>query len=196
MSELVKENLTKAQKKQKTHYDKKSKPQNLKAGNEVLVFETAIRNKLQLEWNGPFQVRKQVSEVDYEVETPGRRKEKKVYHVNLLRKWQKPKTEEVFTTLSDMQQENSVRICEDEDLEEFLFHTDKQPDGQEEITFDVNPMLFAQQRSKLEDLLHEFSDLFRANWGVLKHLNTQLMLEMPLLFGKHFTASLCPRDRW
>lgn len=33
MSELVKENVTKAQKKQKNYYDKKSRPQNLKVGD-------------------------------------------------------------------------------------------------------------------------------------------------------------------
>ena len=30
---------------------------------------------------------KKVTKVDYEVETPGRRREKKVYHINLLKKW-------------------------------------------------------------------------------------------------------------
>lgn len=49
MSELVKENVTKAQKKQKNYYDKKSSPQNLKVGDEVLILEPTRRSKLQLE---------------------------------------------------------------------------------------------------------------------------------------------------
>ena len=105
MSELVKENATKAQKKQKNYYDKKSRQQNLKVGDEVLVLEPARRSKLQLEWNGPYKVTRRVSEVDYEVQTQGRRREKKVYHVNLLKKWQKPQTVEVLTALDHGQQE-------------------------------------------------------------------------------------------
>lgn len=64
MSELVKENVTKAQKKQKIYYGKKSRPQNLKLGDEVLILEPARRSKLQLEWNGPYKVTRRVSEVD------------------------------------------------------------------------------------------------------------------------------------
>lgn len=106
MSELVKENVTKAQKKkQKNYYGKKSRPQNLKLGDEMVILEPARRSKLQLEWNGPYKVTGRVSEVDYEVQTPGRRREKKVYHVNLLKKWQKPQTVEVFTALDHGQQE-------------------------------------------------------------------------------------------
>ena len=45
----------------------KSKPQDLKVGDEVLILEPARRNKLQLERNGPYKVTRRVSEVYYEV---------------------------------------------------------------------------------------------------------------------------------
>ena len=162
MSELVKENATKAQKKQKNYYDKKSRPQNLKVGDEVLILEPARRSKLQLEWNGPYKVTRRVSEVDYEVQTPGRRREKKVYHVNLLKKWQKPQTVEVLTALDHGQQEE---ICEEENFEEFLLHTEESPDDEVAIKVDINPALNTQQRSALGDLLHEFRDLFGNKLG-------------------------------
>ncbi len=38
-------------------------------------------NKLKLEWVGPYKILRQVTPVDYEVQTPGRKQEKKVYHV-------------------------------------------------------------------------------------------------------------------
>ena len=110
MSELVKENVTKAQKRQKNYYDKKFKPQDLKVGDEVPILEPARRSKLQLEWNGPYKVMRRVSEVDYEVQTPGRRREKKVYHVNLLKKWQKPETVEGFTALDDSQERQKPEV--------------------------------------------------------------------------------------
>ena len=90
----------------------KSKPQDLKVGDEVLILEPARRSKLQLERNGPYKVMRRVSEVDYEVQTPGRRTGKKVYHVNLLKKWQKLETVEVFTALDDSQEEHNVESCE------------------------------------------------------------------------------------
>ena len=55
----------------------KSKPQDLKVGDKVLILEPARRSKLQLERNGPYKVTRRVSEVDYEVQVPGRRREKK-----------------------------------------------------------------------------------------------------------------------
>ena len=37
---------------------------------------------------------------------------KKVYHFNLLKKWQKPETVEVFTALDDSQEGHSAESCE------------------------------------------------------------------------------------
>lgn len=88
----------------------KFKPQDLKVGDEVPILEPARRSKLQLKWNGPYKVMRRVSEVDYEVQTPGRRREKKVYHVNLLKKWQKPETVEGFTALNDSQERQKPEV--------------------------------------------------------------------------------------
>ena len=137
VSELVKENVTTAQKKQKNYYDKKSKPRDLKVGDEVRILEPARRSKLLLEWNGLHKVMRRVAEVDYKVQTPGRRRENKVYHVNLLKKWQKPETVEVFTTLDDSQEGHSAESCEEEDLEEFLLHTEKSSGDEDGIKVDT-----------------------------------------------------------
>ena len=40
------------------------------------ILEPARRSKLQLEWNGPYKVMRRVSEVDYEVQTPGQERQK------------------------------------------------------------------------------------------------------------------------
>ena len=82
MSSIARENLVRAQKKQKRYYDERAKPQALEVGDKVLVLAPTKRSKLQLEWTGPYSVTKQVSPIDYEVETPGTRKTKRMYHVN------------------------------------------------------------------------------------------------------------------
>lgn len=43
--------------------------------------------KLLAQWQGPYVVNRRVGEVDYEIHTPDKRRETKVYHVNLLKKW-------------------------------------------------------------------------------------------------------------
>ena len=165
VSELVKENVTTAQKKQKNYYDKKSKPRDLKVGDEVRILEPARRSKLPLEWNGLHKVMRRVAEVDYKVQTPGRRREKKVYHVNLLKKWQKPETVEVFTALDDSQEGHSAESCKEEDLEEFLLHTEKSSGDKDGIKVDINPKPDSQQRFALEELLHKFRYLFMNKSG-------------------------------
>ena len=53
MSELVKTNLEKAQRKQKAIYDRGAKPRSFEVGNEVLVLLPTQQNRLKLEWVGP-----------------------------------------------------------------------------------------------------------------------------------------------
>ena len=86
MARVVEKNMKKTQKKQKHHYDKTAKERKLEVGDQVLVLIPAKRSKLKLEREGPYKITNKVSLVDYEVETPDKKKEKKVYHVNLLKK--------------------------------------------------------------------------------------------------------------
>ena len=44
-------------------------------------------NHLKLEWVGPYEVKRKVSDVDYEVEMPDRQKERRIYHINMMKKW-------------------------------------------------------------------------------------------------------------
>ena len=89
MTELAQTNLREAQRKQKEHYDQKAvcTGESLQIGDEVLVLLPAKRSKLQLEWSGPYKITREITPVDFEVNTPGKRTSSKIYHVNLLRKW-------------------------------------------------------------------------------------------------------------
>ena len=44
-------------------------------------YHPQIDGLVELEWVGPYKVIRQVTPVDYENETPGRRKGKKIYHI-------------------------------------------------------------------------------------------------------------------
>jgi hypothetical protein len=164
MTDLVQANLTKAQKKQKRLYDEKARPQSLNPGNKVLVLIPARRSKLQLEWAGPYKVTRQVTPVDYEVETPGRRKEKKIYHINLLKKWHfPPNRSALLVVLQDT--DKPEQETEEVDLEDALLP----PTGLPKI---MATGLTPSQQEDLKQLLNEFPDVTGEKLGrtaVIQH---------------------------
>ena len=87
MTELVAKHATMSQERQKQQYDKNAKARSFQAGDQVLVLLPVAANRLKLQWTGPYRVTRKVGAVDYEIEMPGRRQEKKIYHVNLMKKW-------------------------------------------------------------------------------------------------------------
>ena len=86
MTQLVAEHTAKSQQRQKQQYDKGTKQRCFEVGDQVLVLLPSTANRLKLQWAGPYRIIRKMGTVDYEVETPGRRREKKIYHVNLLKK--------------------------------------------------------------------------------------------------------------
>ena len=131
------------------------KEQLLEVGNEVLVLPTK-QNKLKLQWSGPYQITRKVTPVDYEVERPGRRQEKKVYHVNLLKKWHS--SSKAFIAMAAEVEEN--------DLEEldtvYLLETSS---TQQKLTPEALSHLATSQAAQIEQLLQEFSDVAGARLG-------------------------------
>ena len=87
MAQLVADNTSKNQRRQKEQYDKGTKQCSFEVGDQVLVLLPSGTNKLKLQWTGPYKIIRKVGTVNYEIETPGRRQEKKIYHVNLPKKW-------------------------------------------------------------------------------------------------------------
>ena len=87
MAQLVSEHAAKNQEKQKKYYDRGAKSCRFEVGDQVLVLLPTAANRLKLQWTGPYKIIKKVGAVDYEIEMPGRRQKRKIYHVNLMKKW-------------------------------------------------------------------------------------------------------------
>ncbi|KAL9965985.1 hypothetical protein ACROYT_G023988 [Oculina patagonica] len=89
--QLVRENLKRAQKAQKAHYDTKCYGQRFHAGDRVWYRNrTRVRKKKFLKpWCGPWKVIKALSGVTYRIEEekrkPGRRRQRRVVHFNYLK---------------------------------------------------------------------------------------------------------------
>ena len=84
-NELAQKNLKAAQSGMKTWYDRKARTRVFKPGDQVLVLLPVHSNPLQARYCGPFTIAEKVNEVDYIVNTTGRRKARRLCHVNMLK---------------------------------------------------------------------------------------------------------------
>ncbi|CAM5173325.1 unnamed protein product, partial [Eretmochelys imbricata] len=82
---LARENLARAQRKQKVWYDRTARAPAYATGDQVMVLIPVRKNKLQAAWEGPFKVVKQLNEVNYVVELSNRAHHRRVYHVNMMK---------------------------------------------------------------------------------------------------------------
>lgn len=83
--ELVKANMMEAQARAKKYYDKNSRMRSFDEGDKVLLLRSAKANKLELQWEGPATVEQKLSDTNYVVRLPGRRKEVRIFHCNLMK---------------------------------------------------------------------------------------------------------------
>ena len=161
MSELVQENMKKAQQKQKTWYDRNSREHEFQPADEVLVLLPTTTNKLLVQWQGPYRVLRRIGKVDYVIDMHDRRKRHCTFHVNMLRKWHEPAAS-AFTAMEEVADE---------------------PDGKDVPVWNgqastaasipvFGEQLTSEQQHKLQGQLKEFADVMQNQPGctdVLKH---------------------------
>ena len=85
--EVARPNLKSAQSKMKLHYDEKSQDRIFAPGDKVLALLQIPGRPLQARYYGSYTVDKKLSDVNYIVNTPGRRKQKQICHINMLKKY-------------------------------------------------------------------------------------------------------------
>ena len=92
--QIAKRNLQESQSKMKVWYDRKAKSRCFEPGDRVLVLFPVVGNPLQAKYSGPYKVVKKISDTNYLVKTPDRRKKTQVCHINMLKAYhEKPKPE-------------------------------------------------------------------------------------------------------
>ena len=101
----------------KMYYDRKSKSRSLNTGDRVLLSLPTERNKLLLQWKGPFPVVDVVSLTDYRIDINGKRK---VFHINLLKQYHERGTEAETTdetqTVGETQDTAATAVIEDDEV--------------------------------------------------------------------------------
>ena len=92
MMEIVHENLSQSQAEQKRWYDRTAREREFQPNEEVLVLLPTSTNKLLAQWKGPYKIVRRAGPVNYLVDMHDTRKRKRIFHVNMLRKWNQPPT--------------------------------------------------------------------------------------------------------
>lgn len=77
---LAKQALQSNQKQQKRRYDQRVKPRTLEPGQKVLLLLPSDSAKLFAQWQGPYEVIRQVSPVDYEIKMHDKKKHSNIRH--------------------------------------------------------------------------------------------------------------------
>ena len=152
MAEIVEENLTKVQSKQKRWYDKGARLREFKKGDPVIVLLPTLSSKLLAQWQGPYQIIERTGKVTYRVDLHDRRKRQRIFHVNMLKAFQVRSQEQLVSLAGEVPEEGS-----DADLP--LWNDSL--DG----TLTVGEQLTEQQKAELQSLLTEFEDVLQPKPG-------------------------------
>ena len=149
LRDVVRTNLEEAQRAQKKWYDRNARSREFSPGDQVLVLLPTSTNKLLAEWQGPYPITRRISEVNYEVRMADRRKQKRIFHVNMLRAWQAP------TAVSCWAEDIS-----DED-EDPLTYSDTRSDSEPLFEESLSPT----QVSDLQCIYERFATVLNSNPG-------------------------------
>lgn len=82
--QLVKEKLTETQTKMKAYYDKLMEDMTFLPGDQVLVLSTLITSPFQAKFTGPYTVLEKLTDQNYLISVPDKRKKQQVLHVKLF----------------------------------------------------------------------------------------------------------------
>ena len=129
--EIARKNLTQAQSRMKTWFDKKTKNRQFNVGEKVLALLPIPYQPLQARYSGPYVITKKVSEVDYIIDTPDRRKSQRLCHINMLKAYHQcskettnqgdnPETPTQVVCLNVQKEDDSTSQTQDSQAREFL----------------------------------------------------------------------------
>uniref|UniRef100_A0A8C2BR64 Gypsy retrotransposon integrase-like protein 1 n=1 Tax=Cyprinus carpio TaxID=7962 RepID=A0A8C2BR64_CYPCA len=100
LGRLSMENLLQAQDRQSQLYNRGTRLRKFAPGEKVLVLLPTSSSKLMAKWQGPFEVARQVGDLDYEVIRSDRNGARQIYHLNLLKKWNEAESVMLATVIS------------------------------------------------------------------------------------------------
>ena len=141
----------------KKWYDKRARQRHFEVGQFVLVLLPVNGKPLDAKYQGPFKILERVGPVDYMIELPGRRKPKRVVHVNMLKLYHERDWK--FTNLVTGNMVNKMQTVVDENDELGPSTNMNEPDD-----FVLDNVL-PERRRELSELLQTYDHLFNNKPG-------------------------------
>lgn len=143
--EVTQDHLLQAYLKQKESYNQGAQQREFQVGQKFLVLLLSIllsiASKFLTNWQGPFEIIRQVGPVNYEMFQPEYKKEKQIFHINLLKLW---RVREGLLSTPIQQRINT--------------NTKEGHDVTKEACLGVQ--LIEEERVQLSQLVREFRDVF------------------------------------
>ena len=165
--EVARSNLKSALSKMKLHFDENAQNRNFDPGDKVIALLPIPGRPLQARYYGPYTVEKRLSDVNYIVNTPRRRKQKQLCHINMLKKYIDRDSDNDSSVISSVSIVNSVP------------HEQNQTDFEEMNSVNCEPLSSKLQNS---DILHDLDQKLSHLDPDKKHELKQLILEYEHLF--------------
>ncbi len=135
--DIVQQNEEREKRAQKHYHDRKVVERKFEVGDFILVFRPTQKNKLLKEWQGPFIVTKQITEVTYQVDTGASGKHHKTFHVNAMKSW--------------TSQAPAVFLTEDQEMDDLF-------ESNEEIKLNALSLM---QHTQLTQLKEKYKDIIQ-----------------------------------
>ncbi|XP_073672376.1 uncharacterized protein [Paramisgurnus dabryanus] len=164
---MATENLTDAQRRMKQNYDRKAEARVFGPGDQVLALLPIPGSPFSAKYSGPYSVVRQVSETNYVIATPDRRKATQLCHINLLKPY--------YSSLQSLngKGKSSVLVVASTSI--------ASPEADDDVQGPDDSMM----RARLNN-----SETLTKLEGVLRHLDVQqqtelkaLIFEFPCLFS-------------
>ena len=153
--EMAKANLKSAQNSMKNRYDQNSVSRTFKPGDKVLALLPVPGRPLQARYFGPYIVDKKMSDLNYVLQTPDRRKQKQLCHINMLKPYYTRKGDNVkpVQTIVTDPAENDCNFDENFDV-----HSGTAKLNNSEILRNIDSKLAHLTQSQQQDLKELFSE--------------------------------------
>ena len=162
--ELARANLSSSQKSMKNKYDVDAVERSFKPGQKVLALLPVPGNPLNARFFGPYVIQKKLSNLNYLVVTPDRRKQTQLCHVNMLKPYVERSTDVVLQPASVNVVVSESKVELDSELSGNSFSpTDTTRLTNTDVLRNLDSKLShlsESQRQDLEKLLLEFKHLF------------------------------------
>jgi hypothetical protein len=147
--------------KSKVWYDRKARDRTFEPGDEILALLPLPGNPLQAKYCGPYRVLEKLGPLDYLIDTPNRRKSKRVCHINLLKPYRRRDNKLFPRPPGDIPPVCLVEIV-DESLTDFGNTIPALKDIKQSTLCDPKPECLSEvQQKQLTALLSDFADIFR-----------------------------------